>query len=1282
MSTNFRAGSPLHLLSATLATIVGLPAVDFLHDELDFKIGFNHEFQVGDLIGQAQGWTGSAWWTGSLTGPSTAPGIAITSANFENMDCWYQRGSDGWVQITIEDLAQPLLLGPADLFRVTSNYTGDKQGSTALGFRLWDPDSGTETPTLSAGTADLVLNTRPEIWQDLDPETPEPDGDDLQRIEVPLGMATADAGFDLHLLLRDVAGRNAFSDVDAEPDPTLDPTRFGIAIYAATDDDQIGHWQFLLPGDDPVEGWQDIDGSQIGNVLDMETESWVDRVLLLAGTHITVDETQVFTLPRLRFVYESASETMPMLEYHVWDRSDEALGRSSGTVQTLPAAIDGYEPPTFPYSAGTLTASVADNHAPVHDGNPISVSGVAMAMDLEADPGVNRVFIPVADLMAGFTDGDGDRDTLGIVITDLEPDETASGTWEIYEGDDTWTNLQSFGIGQIIAVAEGIQAAEPPSSGFFLPADALLRYTPNSIVGYQGPVTISDLAYKCWDGTDGLDNAVVTEVDPQRIGGIGSLSVVTITSFSLQVSADAATVTISDENSYPWMLDENGSPEFLTFSIDTNRPGGTAILASAYEVSFSADGEVYGQPVPGDLAWITIDDSGVGVDAPRAPGFWRITVWAEDSLSGTSDPHEVILQITGAPENHAPVFAGEGAPPALTPAITPVDLDLTGAAPGQAFTVRDLVAGFQDADAPARLAAGIQAAEEQEINTPAGNGDLGIVITRLDTSHGFWEHIRTVLDPQENPVTTTTRLDQLDGGQGYYCDPSDQLRFTYTTVPDGDPTTTALLQSLAFRAWDGTDGTASGTTAHPIPAFAANGALSEAAQDVTMPVNVPAATVAITSTDTISGKVGLPFTATITATTSRDGGTVAIAATALPTWLTLGQTVNGSATLTGTPPAGSQGELVVALTASDAQLGTTGQSLTITIAPTVVAFTRVPPASLAVATRPFATLATATSDLAGAPAVVSVVQPSWLTATTIVPGIALIAGTPPSDASGPITVQLAASNGFTSQSASFTLAVFARASVPVLTPALALTGADGTPRFTAIGGGTPEGLDRILAALAGRDATQVRSYAWNAQTQDYVELNATKPAWLTPEHAMFIVTRIDLELDLDGTPQAMPGLLTLQPGWNFLTVPPLTTDGTTAITSHPWANFQVQDVAGTPLAALPEPWLWDGETYRRVGTLTSGVGYWIKNPDASVRRLVRLADVPAVAPRLLADRGRQTADETPPPPPGQATSNGASDADAEASGGGSCGMGNGVAGLFLMLFAALRLFITRPGNRR
>ncbi|MFM2092796.1 MAG: hypothetical protein RLZZ127_3285, partial [Planctomycetota bacterium] len=245
-------------------------------------------------------------------------------------------------------------------------------------------------------------------------------------------------------------------------------------------------------------------------------------------------------------------------------------------------------------------------------------------------------------------------------------------------------------------------------------------------------------------------------------------------------------------------------------------------------------------------------------------------------------------------------------------------------------------------------------------------------------------------------------------------------------------------------------------------------------------------------------------------------------------------------------------------------------------------------------------------------------------------------------------------------------------SATVATPVITPTGRNGETRYTAIVPGTPEGLARIRAALAGRDPSEARAFAWDAVARRYVELPDEPGDGLLPSHALFIATRIDLGIVLDGTPAPVPYRLVLQPGWNFVGLPPLDDGGVIRRGSGWTSHFTLYDEGGvdrtvqrTALIGDGAMW-WDGAAYRQETTLQAGVGYWIRNNATVPLVLHRTTGGGLGSARsfTLASRGAPPA---PPAGPGSAPT-----ASASEGGGGGCGLGSGL-GIVLILGAGLVL---------
>jgi len=232
--------------------------------------------------------------------------------------------------------------------------------------------------------------------------------------------------------------------------------------------------------------------------------------------------------------------------------------------------------------------------------------------------------------------------------------------------------------------------------------------------------------------------------------------------------------------------------------------------------------------------------------------------------------------------------------------------------------------------------------------------------------------------------------------------------------------------------------------------------------------------------------------------------------------------------------------------------------------------------------------------------------------------------------------------------------------------------------YTAVCPGTEEGLAQLKAFLVGKDATQVKAFAWDASVQAYVQLPQEPVGGLTPAHAVFIATRDPVTFNFSGTQSPLPFSLLLRPGFNFVGVPPLF-DGEVTRTSHAFVNdfrltrlggeglttqAEVDAVLGTGAGGANTAFLWNGVAYGEVTTISSGQGVWIKNNTADSIVLIRDFIGQVLTKGGTAASVRKLGD--PPPPPTNAAAR-------ATSGSGGCGHGGGFAALVLALaFFALR----------
>ena len=164
---------------------------------------------------------------------------------------------------------------------------------------------------------------------------------------------------------------------------------------------------------------------------------------------------------------------------------------------------------------------------------------------------------------------------------------------------------------------------------------------------------------------------------------------------------------------------------------------------------------------------------------------------------------------------------------------------------------------------------------------------------------------------------------------------------SFSVLTTGNPTASitesgALPPGVSFT--DNGDGTAtlagtpaSGTSgSYPLTITAANGVSPNATQGFTLTVNPAAAAPVITSAGAATFAAGQPGSFTVTATGIPVPDLSATSTPALPSGVSFTDNGDGTATLTGTPPQGSQGSYLLTIKAASSS-GTASQSFLLTV---------------------------------------------------------------------------------------------------------------------------------------------------------------------------------------------------------------------------------------------------------------------------------------------------------------------------------------------------------------
>ena len=283
---------------------------------------------------------------------------------------------------------------------------------------------------------------------------------------------------------------------------------------------------------------------------------------------------------------------------------------------------------------------------------------------------------------------------------------------------------------------------------------------------------------------------------------------------------------------------------------------------------------------------------------------------------------------------------------------------------------------------------------------------------------------------------------------------------SFSVMTTGNPAA-AITESGALPSGvtfiDNKDGTAilSGTAAagtngsYPFTITAANGVGSNATQGFTLTVNPANAAPVITSATGTTFAAGTAGTFSVTTTGYPAAALSATSTPALPSGLSFTDNGNGTATLSGTPPAGSQGTYALTVAAKNST-GSATQAFTLTVNSGLA----ITSASSATATAGTAFSFTVTTT--GTPAATLThagTLPAGVTFTANTNGTATLSGTPAATAHGTYPITFTAKNSAGTASQAFTLTV---AEVPAFTSAASVTETAGTAfGFTVAATGYP-----------------------------------------------------------------------------------------------------------------------------------------------------------------------------------------------------------------------------------
>ena len=372
-----------------------------------------------------------------------------------------------------------------------------------------------------------------------------------------------------------------------------------------------------------------------------------------------------------------------------------------------------------------------------------------------------------------------------------------------------------------------------------------------------------------------------------------------------------------------------------------------------------------------------------------------------------------------------------------------------------------------------------------------------------------------------------------------------------TFTDNGDGTAT-----LAGTPAAGTDGS------YPFTITAANGVGSKATQSFTLTVNPANAVPVITSANGTTFAAGTAGTFTVTTTGYPTAALSATSSPALPSGVTFKDNGDGTATLSGTPPAGSQGTYAATIAAKNST-GTATQAFTLTVNSGLA----ITSANSATATSGTAFSFTVTTTGTPAPTLTRAgTLPPGITFTANANGTATLSGTPTAAAKGPYPLTFSARNSTGTTSQAFTLTV---ANPPAFTSAATVTetagaaftfavAATGYPTAALSAGTLPAGLSfsdngNGTATLSGTTAVGAGTY----------------PVTFTAKNAGGSVTQ--------------PFTLTVKAAGTKVKVPTFTSPATATATSGKAFTFTVT-TNGSPTTTYTT-------NVTRSGTLPAGVSF-------------------------------------------------------------------------------------------
>ena len=512
------------------------------------------------------------------------------------------------------------------------------------------------------------------------------------------------------------------------------------------------------------------------------------------------------------------------------------------------------------------------------------------------------------------------------------------------------------------------------------------------------------------DNGDGTASLAGTPTNAE----VGDHAVILEVSDGTVTTVQSFTVTVANTNDAPTF----GSTPVTAASEDA----AYAYAISADDVDAEDSLTISASTLP---SWLALTDNGdgtaslAGTPTNAEVGSHAVTVEVSDGTATTVQS----FTVTVANTNDAPTFGS-----------TPVTAASEDAAYAYAISADDVDAGDTLTISAGTLPAWLTLTDNGDgtaslAGTPT-NAEVGDHAVVLEVSDG------TVTTVQSFTVTVANTNDAPTFGSTPVTAANEDAAYAYAiSADDVDAGDTLTISASTLPAWltltDNGDGTASlaGTPTnaevgdHAVTLEVSDGTTT-ATQSFTVTVSNTNDAPTFGSTPVTAASEDSAYSYAIAASDVDVGDTLAINAPTLPSWLTLTDNGDGTASLAGTPTNAEVGDHAVVLEVSDGT-ATTVQSFTVTVTNTNDAPTfGSTPVTAANEDAAYAYAISADDVDAGDTLAISAgTLPAWLTLTDNGDGTASLAGTPTNAEVGDHAVILEVSDGTVTTVQSFTVTV-------------------------------------------------------------------------------------------------------------------------------------------------------------------------------------------------------------------------------------------------------------------